>query len=73
MTKAQALAAMNAVESVKMNASAVLAFNSSGVESWGIAFDPSAVYTGTQLAEIASYCATNGLTLTAQFTALGIV
>lgn len=70
MTKAQALAIMNALEGQSMPASAVMSFSPS--ETWAIQLDPSHVYTGTQLAQLSNYCAQNGLTLTAQFTALGI-
>lgn len=70
MTKDQALALMGALESQAMPASAVLTFSPS--ESWDVQLDTSHVYTGSQLAQLAQYCATNGLTLTAQFTALGI-
>lgn len=73
MTKAQALVALNVLETAKMNGSAVLSWSTTGVESWAITLDPSKVYTGAQLEAIAQYCATNGLTLSAQFTALGIV
>ncbi len=71
MTKTQALAALNALESATMPGSAVLSFPG-GVETWTIQLDPSHVYMGSQIEAVAVYCATNGLTLSAQFTALGI-
>lgn len=73
MTKAQALAAITALEAAQMPGSAVLTFPATGGEMWGIALDPTHVYTGPQLGAIASYCAANGLSLSAQFAALGIV
>lgn len=63
---------LDAMKSVAMAGSAVLSYPQ-GVESWGITFDPAVVYTGSQLEQIASYCASNKLTLSAQFSALGVV
>lgn len=70
MTKAQALAMLNAMESVQMPGSAVLSFPG-GAETWAVQFDTTHVYTGAQLEQIASYCASNNLTLTATFSAMG--
>lgn len=70
MTKAQALALMVALEGQQMPASAAMAF--SPAEAWSVQLDPTHVYSGAQLGLLASYCATNNLTLSAQFTALGI-
>lgn len=72
MTKTQALAMMNALEAHTMNASAVMTFLS-GVESWTVKLDPQVVYTGAQLDALYQYCAANSLTLSAQFTSLGVV
>lgn len=71
MTKAQALAAINAAEGALMPASAVMTFPG-GVETWTVQLDPTFVYTGAQLSAITAYCAANGLALSARFTSLGI-
>lgn len=72
MTKAQALAVMNALESVGMPASAVMTFANGVEQPWTVQLDASHVYSGAQLGQLATYCANNNLTLSAQFTALGI-
>lgn len=71
MTKTQALAALNALEGALMPGSAVLTFPG-GVAAWAIKLDTTHVYTGAQLAAVANYCATNGLTITATFSDFGI-
>lgn len=72
MNKAAALATMNAMEGAKLPGSAIMSFPG-GVETWAIALDTSHTYSGTDLLNIANYCATNALTLSAQFSAFGIV
>lgn len=72
MTKAQALALMVALEGQAMPGSAIMAFPG-GVETWSVSLDPTHSYSGVQLGLLASYCATNNLLLTAQFSALGVV
>lgn len=72
MTKGQALALMNTLEGAKVSASAVLLFDAQGVESWTVQLAPSIIYSGAQLAALTSYCASNGLTVSAQVTQLGI-
>lgn len=72
MTKAQALAAMVALEGAQMPGSAIMTFPNNA-ETWAIQLDPTHVYTGAQLGALTAYCAANGLTLTAQFSALGVV
>jgi hypothetical protein len=72
MTKTQALAMLAAMESNSIPGSAVLSFPNGGAASYAVQLDTSHVYTGTQLGQIASYCATNALTISAQFTAFGV-
>lgn len=72
MTKGQASALMNALETAKMTASAVMTWTA-GAESWQVKLDPATVYTGAQLDALYQWVQANGLTLTAQFTAIGVV
>jgi len=72
MTKAQAYAMLDAMETVKMGGSVVLRYVNGVEQTFAVQLDPAQVFSGVQLGQLASYCATNGLTLSAQFTALGI-
>lgn len=72
MTKAQALALMEAIRARGLPASAVLSFPA-GAELWGVQLDPGHVYDGSDLGALANYCAAQGLALTARFVALGVV
>lgn len=73
MTKAQALALVNALEARKMNCDALLRFDQAGVETWSVQLDTANVFTGADLTALAAYCATNNLVLSAQFSQLGVV
>jgi len=73
LDKAHALALMGALEGQKVNADALLRFDAAGAESWQVAIDPAVVLTGAQLAALTTYCAQQGLTLSATFSYLGIV
>lgn len=73
MTKPQALALMAALEANKVGADALLRFDQAGAESWQVAIPPEVPLTGVQLGQLATYCAQNGLALSAQFSYLGIV
>lgn len=72
MTKAQVLALMNALESQQVTASANMVFPSTGGESWSVSLPETHPLTGAQLGQLSSYCAANGLTLSATFSYLGI-
>lgn len=72
MKKDAALAALNALEAAAMPGSAALSYLS-GVETWTIMLDTTHVYTGAQIAAVADYALANNLTLSAQFTAFGLV
>lgn len=72
MTKAQAYAMLDAMETVKMGGSVVMTFKAGVEQPFAVQLDPSQVFTGVQLGQLATYCANNALTLTATFTTLGI-
>lgn len=72
MTKPQALAMLAAMEGANIPGSVVLAFPQVGVPSYQVALDTSHIYTGVQLGQVASYCAQNGLTLSAQVSNMGV-
>lgn len=74
MTKAQALALMNALEGQAVAGAAHMAFPPApGVETWTVTIPPEVALTGAQLAQLANYCAAQGLVLSAQFSYLGVV
>lgn len=73
MTKAQALALMNAIEGQAVPAAAHMAFPPApGAETWTVTIPPEFALTGAQLVQLANYCAANGLVLSAQFAYLGV-
>jgi hypothetical protein len=72
MTKAAAYAMLDAMETVQMGGSVVMRFVGGVEQTFAVQLDPAQVFTGVQLGELSSYCATHGLTLSAQFTAIGI-
>lgn len=72
MTKAQALALVNALEARSMPCDTLLRFDAQGVETWAVELPADHTYTGAELEALASYCRTQGLALTAQLAALGI-
>lgn len=71
MTKAAALAMINAMEGAKLPGTLALTFPG-GAATYGVQFDFTHVYTGADLLNIANYCATNNLTLTATFSQFGV-
>lgn len=71
MTKAQALAALTAMESAKLAGSAILSYPG-GAESWTIELDHTTVYTGAQIDAVYQYAQANGLALTAVFSEFGL-
>lgn len=72
MTKAQALALMNALEGQRVPGAAVLTFDAAGAEQWAVTIPNDFACTGAQLGSLSTYCAQNGLTLSAQFAYLGV-
>jgi hypothetical protein len=72
MTKTQALAMMAALEGATVPASANLTFPTGGGELWTVTIPDTATLSGVQIGELATYCAANGLTLSATFSALGV-
>lgn len=73
MTKAQALALANALEGRGVPFGVLLRIDAGGVSVWSVQLDTSHAYAGADLAALAAYCSQNGLALSAQFAALGIV
>lgn len=73
MTKAQALALVNALEGQLVPCSAVLSFPAAGGELWTVTIPPDHPLSGQQLSQLATYCQQQGLGLSAQFNYLGIV
>lgn len=73
MTKLQALTLADELAAVSMPCSVSLNFNAAGKPNWTVALPANIVYTGAQLAALASACEQMELQLTAQFAALGIV
>ena len=73
MTQAQALALIDAIQAYKVNASANMMFDSGGNETWSVTIPPTVVLTGSELGSLATYCSTQGLTLSASFSYLGVM
>lgn len=63
---------MVALAGQQVPAAAVMSFPPGG-EAWQVQVDPAFVLTGAQIAALVNYCATHGLTISATFSALGIV
>lgn len=73
MTKAQALAFVNALESHTIPCDVSLRFQPDGSEQWSVQLDVTHTYTGADLAALTNYCAQQGLQITAIFDKLGVV
>lgn len=72
MTKAQALALVNALEARSMPCDALLRFNGTGVETWTVNLDPTRVYMGADIAALAAYCTANNLSLSLIVSEMGV-
>ena len=72
MTKAQAAALLTAIEGQGLACSVNLTFPQPGVEQWTVTIPETQPLTGTQLGQLAAYCANNGLTLSGTFSYLGV-
>lgn len=72
MDKAHALALVNALEGAKVPCSAVLSFDGAGAEGWTVTIPPSFALDGAHLQSLITYCANNGLAVSATFSYLGI-
>lgn len=73
MTRAQALAMLDAMASVQMPGQIVLSFPPGLGASYQVQMSVDRVYDGSELNLIADYCNANGLDLTAQFETFGVV
>lgn len=73
MTKAQALALVNAIEGRKIPCDCSLRFDAQLNEIWSVQLDTTYTYAGSDLSALAAYCAANQLQLTATFSQLGVV
>lgn len=63
---------LDAMETVKIGGSVVMKFTGGVEQAFTVQLDPAQVFTGTQLSQLATYCAQNTLSLSAQFTTIGI-
>lgn len=72
MTKAQAYAMLDAMETVKMGGQVVMRFANGTEQPFAVQLDTSQIYTGAQLGQLSTYCAQQGLTLSAEFATIGI-
>jgi hypothetical protein len=63
---------LDAMETVKMGGSVVMRFASNIEQSFSVQLDTTQIYTGVQLGQLATYCAQQGLTLSAEFASIGI-
>jgi hypothetical protein len=73
VTKAQGIALLSAMEQARIPCSLVLGYDGAGGEVWTLALSTADPYTGPQLAELAAYCQSNGLTLSAMVSEIGVV
>lgn len=62
---------MSALEGALVPASANLTFPN-GAEDWTVSIPPTFALTGAQLGQLTTYCATNKIALSAQFSYLGM-
>jgi hypothetical protein len=72
MTKAQALAFMDAAEGAGFEASMNLTFQPPGVEKWTVTIPTDFALDAVKMGELASYCQANGLVLSGTFSYLGV-
>lgn len=73
MTKAQATAMLNAMEQNSLPGTLTLSFNGAGVPQYAVGFDPTHIYSGTDVQKITQYAKDNGLTLSVQIDQMGVV
>lgn len=72
MTRAQALALSTALAGQKIKHALGFSYDAAGAETANVTLDPAITYTGDQLAQLTTYCASHGLTLTLVMAQMGV-